>query len=696
MSLQSAMLSKDVSFDSVISSTLHRDPSGTYSKMDARSKAQYHEAIRRLSVVARTSERAVADMAVALAEGNLSDSELERRHAGYYLLCEGQAELLGSLDAKGDPASFWRRMSIAGKLSVYCGAISVVSALYVAALLAGQLQSGLSVGIAVMGLCGLIAASHTGVQWVNQVARVLRGPQRLPRLDYSKGIPSESRTVIAVPSLLSSKEAMDELVADLEIAYRGNKDHNVSFCLLTDFMESRHESDVDDERLLSHAVTAIEALSMKLGGRIALLHRARQWNASEGVWVGWERKRGKLEDFNSFIMGRVGLDHYQTVAGDTEALAGIKYVITLDDDLGLQAGQASEMASAMAHPLNAARLSEDGRSVRRGYGLLQPSLYALSRRPRPTRYEHLYGTIVISANSSGIKANAYQDLFGQSSFCGKGIYDVAVFDTVLHGTFPQNLILSHDMLEGSFVRCGSITDIEMPEEFPATYSSNIKRRHRWMRGDWQTSSMILPKHRDGTGVLRQNAIPLFGRYLIADNVRRILAPMALFAALTLGIFVAPRPVLWTLGMLGTLLLPVASSIVLHVYLNGRRTNLSLVSSLLAKWLFTTSLNICFLAYEFVVTADAALRSSFRMLVSKRKLLEWTPQSVVNARPDPGVLANIRLMISSPLLAAALAATAVAYRPAAAAPAIALATVWTVAPLIAWWLGQPSRARGIAK
>ena len=175
MSLQSAMLSKDVSFDSVISSTLHRDPSGTYSKMDARSKAQYHEAIRRLSVVARTSERAVADMAVALAEGNLSDSELERRHAGYYLLCEGQTELLGSLDAKGDPASFWRRMSIAGKLSVYCGAISVVSALYVAALLAGQLQSGLSVGIAVMGPVGEPGRESTSRPTAPSEAGLLQG-----------------------------------------------------------------------------------------------------------------------------------------------------------------------------------------------------------------------------------------------------------------------------------------------------------------------------------------------------------------------------------------------------------------------------------------------------------------------------------------------------------------------------------------
>ena len=331
---------------------------------------------------------------------------------------------------------------------------------------------------------------------MNWLATLLATPHPLPRMDFSEGIPPESRTLAVIPTMLTSAQNIEDLVEALEVRFLANRDENLHFGLLTDFRDAHEETIPEDEPLLRLARKRIEELNEKYrsakGDTFFLFHRPRRWNPRERIWMGYERKRGKLAELNSLLRGG-SRDRFSLVVGETAVLSNVKYVITLDTDTQLPRDSAWQFVGAMAHPLNRARYDEDKQRVCEGYGILQPRVAVSLPGTNRSRYARLCGSEPGIDPYTRAVSDVYQDLFGEGSFIGKGIYDVDAFERALKGRFPENRILSHDLLEGCYARAGLLSDVQLYEEYPSRYSADVSRRHRWIRGDWQIARWLLPR-----------------------------------------------------------------------------------------------------------------------------------------------------------------------------------------------------------
>ncbi|HZN46060.1 MAG TPA: cyclic beta 1-2 glucan synthetase, partial [Ramlibacter sp.] len=568
----------------------------------------------------------------------------------------------------------------------------------------------------VAGLALLLASSQLAVALVNGLATLLAQPQALPRMDFSKGIPGASRTLVVVPTMLDSEPAIQALVEALEVRFLANRDAQLRFALLTDFHDATTQHCEGDDRLLQAARAGIAALNDKYPsaqdeatgpGRFFLFHRARQWNPRERVWMGYERKRGKLADVNALL--RDGdTERFAAVVGEVALLAGVRYVITLDTDTQLPRDAAWKFVAAMAHPLNRPLFggAADARRVVAGYGILQPRVGVSLTAANRSRYGRLFG------GDSGVDpytravSDVYQDLFGEGSFIGKGIYDVDAFEQVLGGRLPENLVLSHDLLEGCYARSGLLSDVELVEDSPSRYDTDVRRRHRWMRGDWQIAGWLLPRLRlrvpDAQDPARTrvvsvpNPLSALSRWKILDNLRRSLVPGALTLVFVLAWTVLQPSWLWTLAGLAVLFLPGLLGLAADVV--RKPVELPLAQHLAglvpaarrgaAQAVFT----LACLPYEAWVSLDAILRTTWRRLLSRRRLLEWQPsQQAERPRRSSGArdLADTaRRMWFAPALALVVAA-AVALRRADALPAaIPVLMLWFSAPGIVWWISRP--------
>ena len=402
---------------------------------------------------------------------------------------------------------------------------------------------GWRLGVYVAAL--LLATSQLAVALVNWFATLVVVPRALPRMDFSTGIPSTSRTLVIVPTFLTTIAGIDDLVEALEVRFLANRDSSLRFGLLTDFPDADAETLPSDEALLLHARLRVEGLNGQYGDDIFyLFHRPRRWNAGERVWMGYERKRGKLADLNWLLRkgaSESAAERFSLVVGDIEALADTRYVITLDTDTQLPRDAARELVGTMAHPLNRPGYDPARQRVCRGYGILQPRVSPSLPGTSRSRYARLY------SGDSGIDpytrtvSDLYQDWFGEGSFIGKGIYDVDAFEQALNGRFPENRILSHDLLEGCYARSGLLSDVEVFEDHPASYLTDVSRRHRWIRGDWQIASWLLPWVPVGDGRLQRNPLSALSLWKIADNLRRSLVPVALLVLLLAGWLALPSP-----------------------------------------------------------------------------------------------------------------------------------------------------------
>ena len=343
---------------------------------------------------------------------------------------------------------------------------------------------------------GVIAASALAVPLVNLLVTLILPPRTLPRLDFSKGIPDIHRTMVVVPTLLGSQQDVDDLLEALEIRYLGNRDANLFFALLTDFHDAPECAMPDDDGLLSYARGAVQTLNATYANDrpciFYLFQRPRMWNPYEGVWMGYERKRGKLEQFNALLRGGER-STFSEIVGDQSILASIKYVITLDTDTQLPRDSARALIGNIAHPLNRPVYDAHKGRIVEGYAILQPRASISLTSTGQSRFTKLF------AGEPGIDpytrevSDVYQDLFGEGSFIGKGIYDVDAFRQAVDGRFPENLILSHDLLEGGYARSALVSDVDLIEEYPSSYPIDASRRHRWIRGDWQLAGWLLPR-----------------------------------------------------------------------------------------------------------------------------------------------------------------------------------------------------------
>jgi cyclic beta-1,2-glucan synthetase len=677
---------------SAVERVLRQDPAAIYTGMDFATRDQYRHVVEMLARHAPATEEQVAERAVRLAQEAAGDGEARHRHVGYYLVGSGSAELARLAGVRLPLAQRIGQLARRAPLACYLGAIGLLTAGASAALLARTAHDGVDQLwlLAVLGVLALLGSGQLALSLVNWGATVLTQPHPLPRMDFRSGVPDDARTVVAVPTLIYSRDNVDELCEQLEVRFLANRDPNLVFCLLTDFPDAGTETLPDDDALLAHLLQRMRALNVRYeGAPFLLLHRPRLWNPRQGVWMAYERKRGKLHALNRYLRGGTR-EAFSLVEGDGGRLQDVRYVITLDTDTQLPRDTARQCIATMRHPLNQPRYDASRGRVVEGYGVLQPRVAASLPGEAASRYERLCGGEPGIDPYTRTVSDVYQDVFGEGSFIGKGIYDVDMCEQVLGGRLPDDLILSHDLLEGCYLRAGLLSDVQLYEAWPATYADDVSRRQRWLRGDWQLCGWLAGPVPGPGGRHERNPLSALSRWKLFDNLRRSLTAPVLLLALLVAWGALPDPWLWTAAVLAVPLLPPLVGALYHAARRPRdtlwRQHLWAVLRVAGMHFSHALLVLAWLPYEAAFALDAIGRALWRLLVSRQRLLEWRASDLARAGADLGDC--WRAMRSASLLAVAAAAALALWRPAGMAPAAPLLAAWLAAPLLAWWISRP--------
>ncbi|HEX3167358.1 MAG TPA: glucoamylase family protein [Chitinophagaceae bacterium] len=550
-----------------------------------------------------------------------------------------------------------------------------------------------------VGLLSFLGCLQLAVSLVNWLSTVLVQPQLLPRMDYSNGIPAECRSLVIIPTMLASEAYIEELIEGLEIRYLANKEDNLHFCLLTDLMDADSATLPGDDQLVTLAKKRIEELNEKYtspeSNTFYLFHRPRTWNRREKKWMGYERKRGKLSALNAFLRQR-GQNDFSLIVGDLGIVTNIKYVITLDSDTQLPRESVWKFIGNMAHPLNHPVYDPNKKRVIDGYGILQPRVEPSLPKTGASLYLRMQGNLSGIDPYTKASSDVYQDLFGEGSFIGKGIYDVDVFEKVLNGRLPENRILSHDLLEGCYVRSGLISDVHLYEESPSQYKTDVQRHHRWIRGDWQIGAWMFPLERDSKRRLLKNKLSGLSRWKIFDNLRRSLTPLALTVLLLMGWIILPLPWLWTAVVTIIVLLPLMAAATWQLI--NKPDDITITSHFIEvgisvrNFLMRFVFGLAILPYEAYQNTDAILRTSWRLIISHRKLLEWVPSATANRFRTNSLLSVYSAMWVAPFLSILTAAALIYFKALEVSVAIPILLLWLLAPAIAWYLSKEEKER----
>jgi cyclic beta-1,2-glucan synthetase len=681
---------------SLVETVLRGEPTGIYSKQEFATRDRYRQSIELMAKSSRRNEVDVARLAVARASAGETDRS---RHVGYYLVAEGRRSLVRELGCRFRIRQRWRDALTGRPTAVYFSAVAIVTA-GLLALAVALTWTGVGWLALLVGLALLLPASDVAIGIVNYLICRLLPPRVLPKLDFTAGIPTDCTTVVVIPGMLFRPESAHHLAERLELHYLANPDANLRFALLTDWADAPAEHMPEDEALVQSAIHAIESLNELYAAdgppRFFLFHRRRKYNPSEGRWMGWERKRGKLEEFNRLLRGATDTSFVVQIGQLAPRI--VRFVLTLDADTVLPRDAARRLVGTLAHPLNRAVMSADGLRIEKGYGVLQPRVSFLYRTGMRSRFARVFaGSAGIDPYSSA-SSDVYQDLFGAGTFTGKGLYDVDAFSATAGRAFPENRILSHDLIESTFARCGLVTDIEVFDDFPAKYHAYARREHRWIRGDWQLLPWLgrrvpAPEPEAPATGKRENPLTVLGRWKIVDNLRRSLTAPALALLLALGWTVLPGPGwAWSLIALAVLALPLFLQMIDGVLgvIGGasaavvlRQSRLTLRAT--AGQVFLSS---AFLANQAAIALDAIGRALYRQLVSRKHLLEWETAAAAEARLGDGLLAFVAFMGWAVLVAIALAAVVALANPAALPAALPWLAVWWFSPAIAYWVSRP--------
>ena len=680
-----------------VEQTLRDDPGGVYGRMDFASRDRYRHVVEKVAKNSQISEAAVAHHAIDLAQEDAvnRDGDPRTAHVGFYLIDRGLALLERRVKACRCTLESLQHQARRFPLFLYVGGIALLTALLTGGLLTKAQTDDWPAGLLpVLGLIALLGVSHLAVALVNWLATLLATPYPLPRLDFSAGIPPETRTLVVTPTMLTSAANIEDLIEALEVRFLANRDDSLHFGLLTDFRDAPEETLAEDQALLRLTVQRIDALNEKYpqvrGDTFFLFHRPRRWNPQEQIWMGYERKRGKLADLNALLRGDCG-DRFARVVGDTTLLSNVKYVITLDTDTQLPRDAARELIGTMAHPLNQAHYDERRQRVSAGYGILQPRVAVSLPGANRSHYARLYGSDAGIDPYTQAVSDVYQDGFQEGSFIGKGIYEVDAFEQALNGRFPENRILSHDLLEGCYARSGLVSDVQLYEDYPACYSADVSRRFRWIRGDWQIARWLLPRVPGLDGRLQNNPLSALSRWKLFDNLRRSLTPAALILLLILGWAVMASPGFWTGAVLGILLIPALATSLLNVLRKPGdvrwRQHLAAAARATGHHLAQAAFTIACLPYEAFFSLEAMVRTIWRMQVSHQHLLEWT-SSGEQDRHRRDLIAFYRIMRMAPALAGITALGLATIKPAVLLVAGPLLVLWLASPALAWWMSRP--------
>lgn len=683
--------------------TLRQDPAEAYAVMDFESREFYRRRIAFLAHHSDCTEVEVAQIALALAQEctahNVDEPRMQQRriHVGYYLIDKGFPQLASRIGFHPPFVDRMRAMIRRHPDDFFITGIQLLTILFLAAAIFPLLphSSGLG-GLIAAFLVLLLPVTQDATDLINACVTALFDPDPLPKLDFSSAIPAECTTLVAVPSLLLNEEQVRELVTNLEIRFLANRDPHLHFALLTDLPDSvtkPHEN--DSHPLVELAIQLIEALNeryaMPRDGYFLLLHRHRTFNRRQGVWMGWERKRGKLLDLNKLLAGEY--DAFPIKAGKLESLHRVRYILTLDSDSQLPRGAAAQLIGAIAHPLNQAVIDPRSRIVTEGYGILQPRISITVESAARSRLASIYSGQTGFDIYARAVSDAYQDLFGEGIFTGKGIYEVETLHTVLDRRFPRNALLSHDLIEGAYARAGLVTDVELIDDYPSHYSAYSRRKHRWVRGDWQIVQWMFSRVPEESGRRVHNPISDISRWKVFDNLRRSLVDPFLFLLFVSGwLWLIGGPLYWTIVSLILVIFPTLVQLGFglgRAFAAGRKGGAGEAVAGFGRASLVVLLNFIFLPHQTLLAIDAVVRSLVRRFITGERLLEWETAAQAENR-SAGRTPVDRYLVITPVVAFGLAALiyffarhhmAIFF----AAPFLAL---WACAPVVTVWLNRP--------
>lgn len=682
---------------SIVEQILHTDINGIYGQMDFLTRDNYRHAIEKIAKYSHLSERDVALLVTQLAKDNsLKNSDTRLHHIGYYLIDKGITQTEKLARVKSTPLDICRKLVNKIPLLIYTGAIFLFTFLISWILMIKASYENLSEGIFItIYIAIFLSTSQLATSIINWLATILSRPCILPQMDFSEGIPDQYRTLVVIPTIINTLHGINNLVEGLEIRFLANRDKNLHFALLTDLEDAPTQVMPDDDKLLNVIKKKIIDLNKKYerscNDIFFLFHRPRNWNKYEKVWMGYERKRGKLGDLNALILQQ-DKSSFSDIIGEEEIYSKIKYIITLDTDTQLPRDTAWKMVSTLAHPLNHGRYNEKKKRVTEGYTILQPRVSNSLPGSDSSVYARLHGNEPGTDPYTKATSDVYQDLFKEGSFIGKGIYDIALFEHVLKGRFPENRILSHDLLEGCYARSALITNIQLYEEYPSEYLTDMKRRHRWVRGDWQISGWILPFVR-GFGKFYKNPLSGLSIWKIGDNLRRSLIPFSLLSLLISSWFFSPSPGFWTLIVIGITILPSFVNFVWdicikspdelfiqHFIFSARST----VNQFAQQLIYI----IC-LPYEAFTNCHAIIITILRMGFTHKHLLQWNPYNQYSRYSQKTIAHAFKVMWPASFFALAVFIFSIKFVPLSLIFSMPFLIGWFFSPFICWWLSRPS-------
>jgi len=687
---------------SLVEQILMRDPVAVYARMDFQSRDRYRHAVEELAEPTGGAQVRVALRAVESARQAAEREGISGRtaHVGYHLIGRGRRGLEIDVAHRPSLVRRFQRALFARATGIYLGGIGLLTGLGALAAYTYAKTSDSPALALPAALLALVPASELAVLVVQRLVAALVSPRRLPRLEFVEGVPPGARTMVVVPTLLGSVGGVQRLLEHLEVQALGNLEPNIHFAILSDFRDAPTASVSGDEEILAAAVAGVTALNERYApetnDRFFLFHRDRLWNPQEGVFMGWERKRGKLEEFNR-LLRHPDDPAFRVKIGDVSVLPSIRYVLTLDSDSRLPRGAARTLIGILFHPLNRPVVDPVEKRVTEGYGILQPRVSVTLSSAAGSLFARVYaGHTGVDPYSTAV-SDTYQDLFGEGIFTGKGLYDVDAFRATVDGRVPENALLSHDLFEGLHARTALVSDVEVVDDYPASVLAHARRQHRWVRGDWQILTWLLPVVRTANGFAK-NRLPLISQWKILDNLRRsLVAPTVLVLFGAAWTILPGSPLAWTLACLAIPAFPLVTSFSrllersrseapAHMYVRGVFEELS---TAVAQALLT----LVFLPYHAWEMVDAIGRTLVRLAVTQRRLLDWETAASQATRAAgqlrSGVRTFYREMAASPVAALGLVALAAAIRPHAVVLALPFAALWGAAPGIAFWLSRPT-------
>ena len=684
---------------SSVEKVLRQDPAGIYPNMDFATRDRYRHVVEAIAKDSLLSETEVAEKVIAITREAHTKNAPRQGHIGFYLIDKGKRTIEQAAKIRYTVRQHLLRGMQGKMVFLYLFYIFILAAAGAAGMLSVAYCYG-NFSWLVLALTGALSfggSLQLAVSFINWLATVWVRPALLPRMDFSKGIPAECKTMVAIPTMLTGREDIDALTEALEVRFLANKDENLYFALLTDFTDADQEIMPADDSLLEDAISRIAELNSKYAptlhpDRFFLFHRSRKWNAKEGKWMGYERKRGKLSALNALLRKSDG-EAFTHITGNYQAAGFIKYIITLDSDTQLPREAGWKFVATMAHPLNHAVYNEQKKRVTEGYGILQPRVASNFTKGPVSLYLRMQGDLEGIDPYTRASSDVYQDLFNEGSFIGKGIYDIDVFEHAVGQLFEENRILSHDLLEGCYTRSGLVSDVLLYEQNPSGYEADVKRNHRWIRGDWQIAAWIMPYVTGSNGRFSVNTLSLLSKWKIFDNLRRSLMPLSLLIILLLGWSVMPYPWFWTIAVTMIVLLPVMAAAILRLILRPDDLDLKAhvldVGTSIKHTLLRFMFGLAVLPYESYRYTDAIVRANWRMIISHKHLLQWTT-SAISSDIKNTLWSNYLKMLIGPLLSVACICLFLVTNYPAFFVALPILILWLLSPAIAWKLSIPEK------